>query len=120
MDVEEPEQAGALKEGAEALLDGLPSENLEPDRTRWLRAQLQALACVTERLAGDEIAWAEQLRASEPGFWRATPLVAAVALPGALHPRLRGRALRPGSHGSRSRWAGSGLPVKRRRAAAPV
>jgi hypothetical protein len=60
-DSEEPQNAEALREETEALLDGLPSEDLEPDRRRWLRYQLQALACTTARLAGEEITWSDEV-----------------------------------------------------------
>ena len=61
VEADEPEDAKALREETEAWLDGLAAEDLEPDRRRWLRAQLQALACVTARLAGEEIAWADEV-----------------------------------------------------------
>src|SRR5919106_1746977 len=61
VEADEPEGAKALREETEALLDGLAAEDLEPDRRRWLRAQLEALACVTARLAGEEIAWADEV-----------------------------------------------------------
>lgn len=67
----------ALHEEALRLIEALPSEGLEPERERWLRAQLRAVETVLERLGGGELAWADEVerclgvrptRADEDGF----------------------------------------------------
>jgi hypothetical protein len=50
-----------LRDEAQLLLDGLGDADLSEDRRRWLRGQLEALACVTDRLAGGEITWADEV-----------------------------------------------------------
>ena len=44
-----------------ALLDELEDAGLEEDRRRWLRGQLEALECVTARLFGVEMGWADEV-----------------------------------------------------------
>ncbi|MET1011453.1 MAG: hypothetical protein ABWY83_03660 [Actinomycetota bacterium] len=51
----------SLRDEAQLLLDGLGDADLSEDRRRWLRGQLEALACVTDRLAGEEITWADEV-----------------------------------------------------------
>jgi hypothetical protein len=50
-----------LREEAHLLLDGLGDADLEEDRRRWLHGQLVALECVTALLAGEEIAWTDEV-----------------------------------------------------------
>jgi hypothetical protein len=58
---EEPVDPRALRDEAQAMLDVLGEAGLEDDRRRWLRAQLEAVECVTARLAGAEMAWADEV-----------------------------------------------------------
>lgn len=58
---EEPVDPKRLHEEAQLLLEGLGDAGLEDDRQRWLRGQLEALACVTARLSGEEIAWTDEV-----------------------------------------------------------
>jgi hypothetical protein len=51
----------SLRDEAQLLLGGLGDADLSEDRRRWLRGQLEALACVTDRLAGEEITWADEV-----------------------------------------------------------
>ncbi len=50
-----------LQDEAAALLVALEDAGLEDDRTRWLRGQLEALECVTARLSGAEMGWADEV-----------------------------------------------------------
>ena len=58
---EEPVDPGSLRDEAAQLLGELGSADLEEDRARWLRGQLEALECVTARLCGVEISWADEV-----------------------------------------------------------
>ena len=58
---EEPVDPPILRDEAAALLEGLPNADLEPDRIRWLTGQLRGIECVASRLAGDEIAWSDEV-----------------------------------------------------------
>ncbi|MDP9235239.1 MAG: hypothetical protein M3P01_11930, partial [Actinomycetota bacterium] len=58
---EEPIDPKQLHEEAQLLLDGLGDADLGEDRGRWLRGQLEALACVTARLSGEEVAWTDEV-----------------------------------------------------------
>jgi hypothetical protein len=58
---EEPVDPKPLRDEVQLLLDGLGDADLEEDRRRWLRGQLEALACVTARLAGEHITWADEV-----------------------------------------------------------
>jgi hypothetical protein len=60
-EAEHPVRPEALREEALALSEALPSEGLEPERERWLSAQLKALECVTASLAGETVAWADEV-----------------------------------------------------------
>src|SRR5262249_26336442 len=51
----------ALREQAVALRGALPGAGLEDDRQAWLLGQLRGLECVTARLAGEEIAWSDEV-----------------------------------------------------------
>ena len=57
----EPREPAALRDDALVLLEELPAADLEPDRVRWLRGQLEAVECVTARLAGEEIVWSDEV-----------------------------------------------------------
>lgn len=58
---EGPHDPHSLRYEALALWDDAPRQGLEDDRVRWLLGQLRALECVTARLAGEDIAWAEEV-----------------------------------------------------------
>jgi hypothetical protein len=58
---EDPVDPAHLRDEANILADALDAADLEPDRRRWLRGQLSAIACITGRLAGEEFAWAEEV-----------------------------------------------------------
>jgi hypothetical protein len=58
---EEPVDPRHLRDEAQLLLDDLGDADLEDDRRRWLRAQLDAVGCITARLAGGEMAWADEV-----------------------------------------------------------
>jgi hypothetical protein len=51
----------ALRDAAAALLQELPHADLEPDRIGWLTGQLRGVECVASRLAGEEIAWSDEV-----------------------------------------------------------
>ena len=61
---EAPSDPAQLRDEAAALLDELDGAGLEEDRVRWLRGQLEALECATARLAGEEMAWADEVERS--------------------------------------------------------
>lgn len=56
-----PHAPQGLRDEALALLEDAPGADLEDDRVRWLLGQLRGLECVTARLAGEEIAWADEV-----------------------------------------------------------
>jgi hypothetical protein len=56
-----PHDPQALRDEALALLEETPGSGLEDDRVRWLLGQLRGLECVTARLAGEEIAWSDEV-----------------------------------------------------------
>jgi hypothetical protein len=58
---EGPRDPQALRDEALALLEDTPREGLEDDRVRWLIGQLRGVECVTARLAGEDIAWADEV-----------------------------------------------------------
>lgn len=58
---EELAEPDHLRDEAQALLEGLTHADLEEDRRRWLRGQIHAIGCVTARLAGEDIPWAEEV-----------------------------------------------------------
>lgn len=58
---EDPSDPQGLREEALALSEALRAEGLEPQRERWLGGQLRALECVTASLAGEDIAWADEV-----------------------------------------------------------
>lgn len=58
---EELAEPDHLRDEAQALLEGLTHADLEEDRRRWLRGQIDAIGCVTARLAGEDIPWAEEV-----------------------------------------------------------
>ena len=47
VEAEEAVDPKSLRDEAQLLLDGLGDADLSEDRRRWLRGQLEALACVT-------------------------------------------------------------------------
>jgi hypothetical protein len=58
---EGPRDPGALHDDALALLEDVPREGLEDDRVEWLLGQVRGLECVTARLAGEEVAWSDEV-----------------------------------------------------------
>jgi hypothetical protein len=58
---EEPLDPNALRDEARVLLEEAPRAGLEDDRVEWLRGQLGGIECVTARLAGEEIAWSDEV-----------------------------------------------------------
>lgn len=56
-----PHDLHALRDEALALLDDTPRADLESDRVEWLLGQLRGVECVTARLAGEDIAWSDQV-----------------------------------------------------------
>jgi hypothetical protein len=58
---EKPVNPKRLHDEAQLLLEGLGDADLEDDRHRWLRGQLEALACITARLSGHDIAWTDEV-----------------------------------------------------------
>ncbi len=60
-EAEAPLDPARLRGEAHLLLDALNAADLEPDRRRWLRGQLVAVECITGRLAGEELPWAEEV-----------------------------------------------------------
>jgi hypothetical protein len=61
---DEPVDPRHLHDEAQLLLDGLGDADLEEDRRRWLRGQLEALECATTRLSGEDIAWTDEVERS--------------------------------------------------------
>ncbi len=58
---EEPVDPARLRDEAAALLDALDGADLEDDRRRWLRGQLEGVECVASRLAGAELRWSDEV-----------------------------------------------------------
>lgn len=58
---EAPADPRRLHDEARTLLDGVGDADLADDRRRWLLGQLRAVECVTDRLAGAEIGWADEV-----------------------------------------------------------
>jgi hypothetical protein len=58
---EGPHDPRGLLDEARALLDEVPGEELEAERVQWLLGQLRGLECVTARLSGEEISWADEV-----------------------------------------------------------
>ena len=58
---EAPPDPALLRDEAAGLLAELGDADLEDDRRRWLRGQLEALACLAARLCGVEMGWADEV-----------------------------------------------------------
>ena len=58
---EEPLEPRRLRDDADALLADLADSDLEPQRGRWLDAQVRALHTATRRLAGEELPYVEEV-----------------------------------------------------------
>lgn len=58
---EEPVDPRQLHDETKAILGVLGEASLEDDRRRWLGAQLEAVECITARLAGAEMSWADEV-----------------------------------------------------------
>jgi hypothetical protein len=58
---EGPHDPRALRDEALALIEGLARADLEEERLRWLLGQLRAIECITSRLAGEDVAWSDQV-----------------------------------------------------------
>jgi hypothetical protein len=61
VNVEEAIDPEHLRGEALALLDALDGTDLEANRRRWFRGQLEAIDCATARLGGEEMAWADEV-----------------------------------------------------------
>ena len=61
VDSADPVDPNLLRDEARQLIDGLDGADLEDDRRRWLRAQIEAIECVTGRLSGEEMSWADEV-----------------------------------------------------------
>jgi hypothetical protein len=61
VEAEELADPRRLQDEAATLQGALEDAGLEDDRTRWLRGQLAALECVTARLSGAELRWADEV-----------------------------------------------------------
>jgi hypothetical protein len=62
VDAEDPVDPNLLLDEARALSGEVASWNGDPQRTRWLSAQLEGLTCVAEMLGGAEPPWLEAVR----------------------------------------------------------
>jgi hypothetical protein len=62
VDREHPPGPDALVAEANALAADLDGWDAEPQRRRWLSAQLQGLVCVAEMVAGIDVPWPEAVR----------------------------------------------------------
>jgi hypothetical protein len=60
-DSEQPRDPAELVADAVRLLEELDDAGLEPQRTRWLRAQLVGLETVARKLAGEDIAYEDEV-----------------------------------------------------------
>lgn len=96
----EPAEPAALLDDARGMEVELEMAELEPDRRRWLRGQLDAIVCIAERLAGTEIAWTDEVERclGAPATRTSTEVIEAIhgrldaALPGPGSVRDRYRA----------------------------
>ena len=61
VDAEELRAPGDLAEDAASLVDALERDGLAPERSRWLEAQIAGLETVARRLAGEEIAFEDEV-----------------------------------------------------------
>jgi hypothetical protein len=61
VDAEELRAPADLAEDAASLVDALERDGLEPQRGRWLGAQIVGLETVARRLAGEEIAFEDEV-----------------------------------------------------------
>jgi hypothetical protein len=62
VDAEELHGADELRTDAAALRDDVAGSDLDPQRRRWLSAQLEALECVAEQAAGRPVDWVSAVR----------------------------------------------------------
>jgi hypothetical protein len=62
VDGEDPVDPDVLLDDARALAADVASADDDPQRTRWLHAQLEGLACVAEMVAGAVLPWREAVR----------------------------------------------------------
>jgi hypothetical protein len=58
---EEPRDPSELVADSVALLEALDDAGLEPQRSRWLRAQLVGLETVARKLAGEDVAYEDEV-----------------------------------------------------------
>ena len=61
IDAEEPQEPQGLRDDADALLSDLADADLEPERRRFLEAQVRTLHTVTRRLAGEELPYVDEV-----------------------------------------------------------
>ena len=64
MKAEEPLEPARLVEEARSLLADLERGDLEPQRRAWLAAHTRALLTTARRLAGDRLAYADEVEAT--------------------------------------------------------
>jgi hypothetical protein len=62
VDAEEPAPPRALVEEASSLAEAVETEDLEPQRRRWLAEQVEGLRCVADLVSGVEVPWREAVR----------------------------------------------------------
>ena len=61
IDAEEPREPSRLVRDAAAVLAALDGEDLDEGRRRWLRSQLGGLETVARKLAGEEVAYEDEV-----------------------------------------------------------
>jgi hypothetical protein len=61
VDAGDPVDPARMRDEALLLVDALDAADLEDDRRRWLRGQLVAIECITARLGGVPMDWAEEV-----------------------------------------------------------
>jgi hypothetical protein len=109
VDAEPPADPHELRDEALSLADALERADLEPDRRRWLGAQLGAIECaLAARLLGTPMAWADEVERCLGVRPQRTPDDAIDAIHARLDAALHGgRSLRDGYN----RWdRGNAVP----------
>jgi hypothetical protein len=61
VDAEEPREPSALVADADRLAAALDGADLEPQRRRWLAAQVQGMRTVAARLAGEQMSYSDEV-----------------------------------------------------------
>ena len=62
VDAEPTPDPATLRADARDLLADIPADGLDPQRARWLAAQVEGLECVAEMLSGEQVPWSEAVR----------------------------------------------------------